>query len=304
MAISMKNLTISTAGRGFFSAACHLPVPRDYFAGSTSAPPVLPDHLLMFVRRHSRQLGAVPHAHHRFVLLTALGGAGEVVVDEVAHRLGPDRAVLIFPFQFHHYLFARPTAVAWVFTTFELPSDAPLEPLRGRTLTLTERVLGDLTRACSSLDESRGRKSGTNAIEARLRVSLALTALVGAVSPRPSLPASYAVTTELLERVGRHVFAHLHEPISVGELARGVGLSETHLRHELRTRYGLSPHGYVRQVKMLQAMRLLRATTTSISDIADGLGYSSLFAFSRSFKLETGQSPRAYRRPHRSAGTA
>jgi AraC-like DNA-binding protein len=130
-----------------------------------------------------------------------------------------------------------------------------------------------------------------------LRVALVLTALlakVPGVRPTPSRSAD----SELLERAGRYVFAHLHEPVSVTDLARGVGLSETHLRHQLRTRYGLSPHGYVRQVKMLQAMRLLRAGAPSISEIAERLGYSSLFAFSRTFKLETGQSPRAYRKPH------
>src|SRR5690349_19279169 len=120
MAISMKKLTISIAAQPLFGAARRLPAPRDYFAGVTSPPPVLPDHVLMFVRRHSREFGRLPHAHHRFVLLTALGGQGQVVVDEIAHTLGPDRAVLIFPFQFHRYVFERPSTLAWVFTTFEL----------------------------------------------------------------------------------------------------------------------------------------------------------------------------------------
>lgn len=293
---SMKNLTISTDLAGLRAAATRLHSPEDYLGGA-SAVPVLPDHVLMFSRRHSRELGGVPHAHHRFVLLVALAGEGQVVVDQRAHALVPGRAVLIFPFQFHHYVFQRSIKVVWLFTTFELVSDAPLEPLRGKTLTLAPELVAELGRACSLFvrsvqDESAG--------EVRLRVALVLTALLAKVPGARPTP-SRGGDSELLERVGRYVFAHLHEPVSVRDLARSVGLSETHLRHQLRTRYGLSPHGYVRQVKMLQAMRLLRAGQSgapNISEIAERLGFSSLFAFSRSFKLETGQSPRAYRKRH------
>jgi AraC-like DNA-binding protein len=294
----MKNLTISTDIAALRTAAMRLPAPDDYFSGASSAAPVMADQVLMFSRRHSRELGGVPHAHHRFVLLAALAGEGQVVVDQRAHALAPGRAVVIFPFQFHHYVFHRSTKVVWLFTTFELPSDAPLEPLRGKALALTPAHVSDLGRACSLFVRSEDKRA---AAEVRLRVALVLTALLPTVHGVRATP-SRGGDSELLERVGRYVFAHLHEPVSVTDLARGVGLSETHLRHQLRTRYGLSPHGYVRQVKMLQAMRLLRTGSLSISQIAERLGYSSLFAFSRSFKLETGQSPRAYRKPHLAAG--
>ncbi|HEV8247047.1 MAG TPA: AraC family transcriptional regulator [Polyangiaceae bacterium] len=295
----MKNLTISTAvPRALLEMTQELAEPHDYYRGLRAASPVLPDDILLF-GRNGRELGPFPHSHHRFVLISALEGRGTVVVDQTAHELRPTRCLLIFPYQFHHYADVEAGSLCWLFTTFELGTEAALEPLRGMTRKLPATGLGDLLLACRAF-RARRRSASPESGELRLRIGLVLTALLraraGSVPVQPPRFAAKTADTELLERVGRHVFAHLREPISVPGLARAIRMSESHLRQQLRARYGLSPHGYIRQIKMLQAMRLMRAGERTLSEIADALGYSSLFAFSRTFKDETGVSPRRFRR--------
>jgi AraC-like DNA-binding protein len=81
-------------------------------------------------------------------------------------------------------------------------------------------------------------------------------------------------------------------------VARHVGISPSHLRSQFRKQYGMGVYGYIRHVKMLQAMRLLRTRTQRVSEIAERLGYSSVFVFSRAFKKEAGVAPRLYQKRH------
>ncbi|MHC4914107.1 MAG: helix-turn-helix domain-containing protein [Planctomycetota bacterium] len=82
---------------------------------------------------------------------------------------------------------------------------------------------------------------------------------------------------------------------SVREMAEAMGYTPQHLARLFRKFRGESPKGFAVRTRIERAKSLL-ASTLSIGRIADLLGYSDVYFFSRQFKQCTGLSPRAWRK--------
>lgn len=81
----------------------------------------------------------------------------------------------------------------------------------------------------------------------------------------------------------------------VEQLAREAGCSRAHYTRRFTRVMKLPPNAYLIQTRMETAASLLRDSTLSIKQIADGLGYTDAFFFCRQFKSRMGISPRMYR---------
>jgi len=57
---------------------------------------------------------------------------------------------------------------------------------------------------------------------------------------------------------------------------------------------GVSPITYAKQLRIEKAKEMLKSDYGTLSDIAQSLGYSSLYDFSRDFKKHTGVAPSKY----------
>ena len=83
--------------------------------------------------------------------------------------------------------------------------------------------------------------------------------------------------------------------MSVATLAKLCYLSETHFRRLFARGMGMSAVRYKNRLLTDAAKKLLHTEDRSIGEIADALGYPSVYAFSQSFRRESGMSPSAYR---------
>lgn len=285
------------------SLAAQVRTPGDYFAGRRGGDEPMPDDVVMFCRRSGRRLGGLPRVHHRFVLIVPLSGEATVYVDDLGHRLAPGAGLLVFPFQFHSYADAAARGLSWLFITFTLPGESGLDALHQRPLRLSEAAARELALALREYLALQHGRPGREGV-LRRRLALLLTELVDAASAtqgrrqrvgRPmARPGRESLM--LLERVGRIVFDRMREPVPLAEVAEALGLAQSTLRQRFRREHGLSVAHYVRQLKMLQAMRLLRSGRLPVEAVAAACGYASLFSFSRSFKRFAGLPPSAYRR--------
>jgi len=79
-------------------------------------------------------------------------------------------------------------------------------------------------------------------------------------------------------------------------LAEEVGVSRDYLTRCFRSHFQESPGLYLRRRKMDHACELLLTGNQTMADIAEILGYSDAFAFSKAFKQHTGLSPRDWTR--------
>lgn len=83
----------------------------------------------------------------------------------------------------------------------------------------------------------------------------------------------------------------LAETLSVGTIAGRVGLSPSALHHHFKTVTGTTPVQFQKQLRLLEARRLIQSNTTSVTDAAYTVGYSSPTQFSREYRRAFGHPP-------------
>ncbi|MNW53462.1 HTH-type transcriptional activator RhaS [compost metagenome] len=84
--------------------------------------------------------------------------------------------------------------------------------------------------------------------------------------------------------------------LRITELAEQTGFSPVYLRRTFASRYGGSPKEYLNHLRNEHAVRRLRFTSDSVTDIARACGYSDVYQFSKTFKKRNGLPPIEYRR--------
>ena len=92
-----------------------------------------------------------------------------------------------------------------------------------------------------------------------------------------------------------------HYPVAnpVEEMVRRSGLAPRSFKRRFRRATGLTPIGYVHQLRVAEAKRRLERTDTSVDRISWAVGYENATAFRRLFKRVTRLTPSAYRRKFR-----
>jgi len=263
--------------------------PADYLRGVTSPPADLPDNILLFKRL--QKLGSGHAAcHQRFVLISSLRGKGSTIVDESVTPLSPGDAVLVFPYQFHHYAdFAR-DRIVWLFLTFEIGEATRLMPLRNTRLRLAAGAIGLLERLCDLYS------CGDTTRRLGLTCGLLLEELLTSAPPSRSRTPAAPRSRDVFQRVGTFIYQHLDDPLHIRDIASHVSLSESHLRNTFKDTFGIPLARYVRHAKLSRAAGLIATTSKTMTEIGESVGFDSLYSFSRAFKTDMGVSPMDYRR--------
>jgi AraC-like DNA-binding protein len=90
---------------------------------------------------------------------------------------------------------------------------------------------------------------------------------------------------------------HAAEHVDLPALAKRLGYSYSRFRSLFRTDTGLSPRQYQLQIRINRANDLLSCSDQTVSQIADRLGFCSVYYFSRMFRERTGRRPSDVGRP-------
>jgi transcriptional regulator GlxA family with amidase domain len=163
-----------------------------------------------------------------------------------------------------------------------------------------------------ALDESRmvvPTPGVTTAGAALAHLDLAL-ALVRATSPalaeltsrylvldsRPS-QASYAIpghlarTDPLVDAFERRLRGRLDEPLRLAQTARELGVSERTLQRAVRAALGVTPVRFAQQIRLEQAVHLLRTTDLPLDTIARRVGYENGTTLATLLRRRLGTTP-------------
>ncbi|WP_019640138.1 AraC family transcriptional regulator [Paenibacillus fonticola] len=89
---------------------------------------------------------------------------------------------------------------------------------------------------------------------------------------------------------------HYDKPLSIGQLANMAGLSPKYFVDLFKKTYGQSAMDFLTDLRINRAKRYLCETDYLHKEIAQKVGYSDEFYFSRKFKQKVGVSPTAYTR--------
>lgn len=99
----------------------------------------------------------------------------------------------------------------------------------------------------------------------------------------------------LAARLLKLMEAHLDFPLPLDELATALGASERTVTRVCRRAFGASPMRLYLHVRLQAARNLLFYEEHLIKDVATACGFSYPSVFSRVFKAEFGETPRAFR---------
>jgi AraC-like DNA-binding protein len=95
----------------------------------------------------------------------------------------------------------------------------------------------------------------------------------------------------LLRAAMAYVDANLFRDITVTDIARHVGTSESTVLREFQTRLDRSPTTYIVSRRLEEAMILVKSKRYSVSQVSDIVGYENVSAFSAAFKKCFGLTP-------------
>ena len=133
--------------------------------------------------------------------------------------------------------------------------------------------------------------------EPRMVRDAALDALLERISRslhwRQRLPGNPEIASVAL-RARDYLHAHFHQNIGLDELAQACGVDRFRLSRAFKAAFGIAPHGYLIQLRLVRARRLL-ALGTSPADVASDLGFADQSHLGRWFRRANGLTPGAYR---------
>ena len=100
---------------------------------------------------------------------------------------------------------------------------------------------------------------------------------------------------EAIAKARRLIHSRLDEPLSLSELAKTAGLSESHFCRTFKEVTKLTVTEYTTRARIAWARKELLRPAARISDIAFQVGFQSLSQFNRSFSKLVGCSPSKFR---------
>ena len=93
------------------------------------------------------------------------------------------------------------------------------------------------------------------------------------------------------DMIRRYIMENLHQKISVQDLAKVACLSVSRFHDVFRDVSGVTPHQFLLQTRLEQAMRLLTSTSLSVAEISYRTGFSSQGALTNALKKYKGTTP-------------
>ena len=106
---------------------------------------------------------------------------------------------------------------------------------------------------------------------------------------------------ELLLPAMDYLLEHYADPrITNDSLARLCGISTVYFRKSFELIHGTSPIRFLHGLRIEKAKGLLLSDCDTVSQVAESVGYGSIYHFSKMFRTYTGQSPTEFVRTSRS----
>ena len=226
--------------------------------------------------------------HQLFVLKIHLSGESKGYVENNFYDFRPGEGFLIFPFQMHRISSVSPEGQLRLIVNFTASQEDMLamEALRNRVFRLDaedRKILSLMLSLCSETGTGPQR-------EIVFCLTDFLTGLLEK-SQQTSLPPVEKIPRLIFD----YVYAHYREGLSVKEIADRLGYSETGVRQMFLRETGRTPGAFMKELRLLDAARLLHNSEKPVQDISRECGFSNPFVFSRAFRHKFGHSPKEFR---------
>lgn len=93
-----------------------------------------------------------------------------------------------------------------------------------------------------------------------------------------------------------YIRENVSQSVSIQQLAKMSGVSESSFRRLFHETYGMSPKQYLQNCRLTEAKWLLRASSKAVQSVSEQIGFMSIHAFSAWFQKMVGMSPNEWRK--------
>lgn len=102
---------------------------------------------------------------------------------------------------------------------------------------------------------------------------------------------------QLISSIQNYISKNYHDPdLSLKKISEVFSISESYFSYLFKAETGRNFSEYLEELRMQQAIHLLKETDTPLSELYIHLGYNNPNSFRRAFKKVYGSSPKAFRR--------
>lgn len=110
-----------------------------------------------------------------------------------------------------------------------------------------------------------------------------------------SSPFAYEGNLDIVEQAIHYMRENVENRITMDEVLRYVGYSQSHFSTVFKKKMGMSPLSYFNQLKVEHACKLLKTTDLKVNQICFKVGIEDSLYFSRLFSKIMGMSPTKYK---------
>ena len=229
------------------------------------------------------------HVHALAELVILQQGSAVVTVDEVAYRLVPGDALVIFPLVPHSFdeLSEDSRGLTAIFPPDIIPEYAGtfhgLQP---------ENPLLPAAKASVDLRLAVDRLSRMN-MEDDLPMCVAylhvlLAGMLHSLTYRPVYDYS---ERGLGHRILTYISEHAFEEITLETASHALGISASHLSHFFSEHLHTNFRRFINAIRIEKARLLMRDPNLTLTEICDACGYTNMRTFRRAFQQELGCLP-------------
>ena len=275
-----------------------IPIPRRYRSisyGVRRSSDCLPDNVLVYDRHKINPRALFFHQSNAFRLIYCIQGKGTICLDENFFDFAPGNLIVMFPWQMHCYMNLE-LPRRWLFIRAEWEVPESLYRLRNRLLTAGPEEVELLSRMTRIWNEC---ETSSTAWKADYLSGMLTTLVCGLLDRNRNVEENTGKIMHshgLLEKINSYIYAHMNRQFNIRSMADDLGYSPNYLGSVFKAKFFITLEEYIKNLRIDRAKNLLSGTDRQIGEIAQELGFSSLYSFSNCFRKSTGMAPKIYRR--------
>lgn len=240
-----------------------------------------------------------PHRHSLCEMQLVTAGSLSLFTPAGEQLLLPGQWMLLPPGMLHHLSFHQPGSRKLVIG-FSVKHPAPrIEAAMPACFMRLHSATGAMQALLQALQE----KEQENLLLTPYIVSCLIQGLIlealnlhSPPSPEQEAERKHSLADERVDAACRYIQANIAYAVTVREVAGHVSIHPRHLNRLFHQACGQSVSQRIQQMRMEHARLLLESTDMSLSDIAESMNFSSVYAFSRTFKTVCGVPPGKFQR--------
>jgi AraC-like DNA-binding protein/mannose-6-phosphate isomerase-like protein (cupin superfamily) len=259
---------------------------------------LVPREIHVFLRNEPTLKIRSVHAniHAQFVLWICVRGNGQLLIDNIAYKLKEKEAIFTFPGQPHMRLPFKSHKVEWLLIRFSLDKIDLLDSFKDRLFHISGRSEDFLRNFVKSYQQVHTGTGNTANNECVYWLGLLINSFRDIEQAKAILPNKESLDSDYIKQACQLMMSPQYEGQPFYHIARKLGLSSGYLRAIFKASLGRTPTQVIRDSRMSRAKHLLSHSNLNITQIAEELGFGSVYSFSRFFHKNSNQSPRQYKK--------